>query len=288
MLRCSKIHKQSPFTHPGTALTHASNEDGLAAAFIDAARGAGLLALAFFRPGATTSARIFHKDGGSPVTEADLLVNRYLSEHLRRLLPQAGWLSEESDDDLTRLAKSQVLVIDPIDGTRAFMRGLASWSIAIALVEEGRPRIGVIHAPVLGETYSAVKGEGAFRNGEPIAVSKLAAMSAGARIAAPAGLAERMRHTGFSFELHPRISSLALRFATVASGAIEAGYATANAHDWDIAAADIILEEAGGRLTTLDRAEIIYNRADTTHGPLTAAPAQIHAEAVAAAWAASR
>jgi myo-inositol-1(or 4)-monophosphatase len=269
-------------------LTHAPHENGLAAAFIDAARGAGSLALAFYRPGEATSARIFHKDGGSPVTEADHLVDRYLGERLRSLLPEAGWLSEESEDNLARLSKDQLLVIDPIDGTRAFMRGKPGWAIALALIAQGRPQIGVIHAPALGETYAAVRGAGAFLNGKAIAVSKRAALGEGARIAAPAFLAERLRQAGLMFDLQPRISSLALRIANVASGDLDAGFASGNANDWDIAAADLILEEAGGRLTNLDGREITYNRRETWHGPLTAAPAQLHAEANAAALAASR
>jgi myo-inositol-1(or 4)-monophosphatase len=288
MLRCNKISGQAPLTHPGTALTHASHENRLAAAIIDAAHGAGTLALAFYRPDEETSARMFHKDGGSPVTEADYLVDRYLSERLRSLVPQAGWLSEESEDNLARLSKDQLLVIDPIDGTRAFMRGKPGWAIAIALIAQGRPQIGIVHAPALGETYAAVRGAGAFLNGKAIAVSKRAAFGEGARIAAPAFVAERLRQAGLVFDLQPRISSLALRIINVASGALDAGYASGHANDWDIAAADLILEEAGGRLTSLDGREIIYNRKETSHGPLIAAPVQLHAEANAAAVAASR
>jgi hypothetical protein len=133
-----------------------SHGDGLVASVVEAARGAGTLALAFFRPGAATSAGISHKAGGSPVTEADYLVDRFLKEHLETLVPEAGWLSEETKDTSARLSKEIVLVVDPIDGTRGFMRGNGAWAIAIALVEQGRPVIGVVHAPALGETYVAV------------------------------------------------------------------------------------------------------------------------------------
>jgi myo-inositol-1(or 4)-monophosphatase len=257
-----------------------SHGDGLVASFLEAARGAGTLALAFFRPGAATSAGISHKVGGSPVTEADYIVDRFLKQRLETLVPEAGWLSEETADTSTRLSKDIVLVVDPIDGTRSFMRGHGAWAIAIALVEQGRPLIGVVHAPALGETYVGVRGAGARLNDTAIEVSKLATIGATARVAAPVFLAERLREAGLQFALQPKIPSLA---ANVASGALDAGFASENAHDWDIAAADLILHEAGGRLACLDGCAIVYNRSDTRHGLLTAAPAQIHAEVNAAA-----
>jgi myo-inositol-1(or 4)-monophosphatase len=260
-----------------------SHGDGLVASFVEAARGAGTLALAFFRPGAATSAGISHKAGGSPVTEADYLVDRFLKQRLETLVPEAGWLSEETADTSARLSKDIVLVVDPIDGTRGFMRGHGAWAIAIALVEQGRPLIGVVHAPALGETYVAVRGAGARLNDSAIEVSKLAALDAGARVAAPGFLAERLREAGLQFALQPKFPSLALRFANVASGALDAAFASENAHDWDIAAADLIVQEAGGRLASLDGCAIVYNRSYTRHGLLTAAPAQIHAEVNAAA-----
>jgi myo-inositol-1(or 4)-monophosphatase len=264
------------------SLVPISHRDGLAASFVEAARGAGTLALAFFRPGTATSAKISRKSGGSPVTEADYLVDRFLKRRLEFLMPEAGWLSEETEDTSARLSKDFVLVVDPIDGTREFMRGHAAWAIAIALVEQGRPLIGVVHAPALGETYVAVRGAGARLNDKAIEVSKLVALDAGARVAAPVLLAERLRAAGLQFALQPKFPSLALRFANVASGALDAGFASENAHDWDIAAADLILHEAGGRLASIDGCEILYNRSDTRHGLLTAAPAQIHTEVNAA------
>jgi myo-inositol-1(or 4)-monophosphatase len=261
-------------------ITHA---DSLVASFEEAARSAGNLALGFFRPGQMTSAEISHKAGGSPVTEADFLVDRFLKQHLSALLPEAGWLSEESEDTLARLSKELVLVVDPIDGTRGFARGEQAWAIAVALVQNGRPLIGVVHAPALAETYVAVKDGGARLNGKSIEVSKIGSLIAGTKVAAPAALAAELRRAGLDFDLQPRIPSLAMRIAFVASGALDAGFASENSHDWDIAAADLILQEAGGRLASLDGCAIVYNRADTRHGVLTAAPRQIHTEVNAAA-----
>ncbi len=270
-------------SNAGKNLGPSSHGDKFVAAVAEAVYVAGKLALAYYRPGAATAAAIFHKAGGSPVTEADRLVDRYLAQQLKALSPEAGWLSEESEDSPARLSRERIFIVDPIDGTRGYMRGLSGWSIAAALVENGRPLLGIVHAPALGATYVAVKGAGARLNGEAIAVAKTAAFGSGARIAAPGFLAERLRQTGLEFELQPRLPSLALRIANVASGALDAGFASENAKDWDIAAADLILHEAGGLLTTLDGSEISYNGADTSHGPLIAAPAHIHAEVSAAA-----
>jgi len=250
--------------------------DALAASFTNAMRDAGELALGYFRQGAKTSAEVTTKAGGSPVTEADFLVDRILKEKLEALVPGAAWLSEETADTDARLSNRLVLIVDPIDGTRAFVNGDATWAIAVALVSDGRPVLGVIHAPALKETYVAVKGQGAFLNGRPISVSKCPELDANARVSGPSPLASNLRAAGVEFTLQPKIPSLAMRIARVASGDLEAAFASEHAHDWDIAAADLILQEAGGVLASLHDGPLIYNRSDTRHGLLTAAPAQIH------------
>jgi myo-inositol-1(or 4)-monophosphatase len=255
-----------------------TDADALVASFEDATRRAGQLALGFFRHGANTSALISHKAGGSPVTEADHLVDRFLKQYFEGLLPDAGWLSEETEDSPARLTKRLILVVDPIDGTRAFARGEPTWAIAVALIRDGRPLIGIVHAPALEETYVAVKDGGARLNGASIEVSRLIALDASAKVGAPRLLASELRHAGLEFNLQPRVPSLAMRIAYVASGALDAGFASENSNDWDIAAADLILEEAGGRLASLDGGELIYNRKETRHGLLTAAPRQIHSQ----------
>jgi myo-inositol-1(or 4)-monophosphatase len=264
------------------ALVSLSPSDALAASIVDAAQTAGELALGFFRPGGKTSARIFHKQGGSPVTEADYLVDRFLRDRLEGLFPEAAWLSEESEDTAARLDNNLVLVVDPIDGTRGFLNGHRTWAISIALVQDGRPLIGVVHAPALSETYVATHGGGARLNGGAMEVSRLDALQEGAKVAAPASFAADLRRCGLRFDLQPRIPSLAMRVAFVASGALDAGFASENAHDWDIAAADLILQEAGGRLASLDGRLIMYNRKDTRHGVLTASSERLHPEVNAA------
>ena len=145
---------------------------------------AGEIALRWFRPGERTSARTDYKDGGSPVTEADLAVDRYLAERLRPLFPEAAWLSEETADSDARLSAETVIVVDPIDGTRGFAEGDSRWSVSIALVRDGRPIAGAIAAPAAGDRYLAAEGGGAWRNGERLSLSSTARL-AGGKLAGP-------------------------------------------------------------------------------------------------------
>ena len=252
----------------------------IAARLDSAAAEAGELAMRWFRAGAPTAARTDYKHGGSPVTEADLAVDAFLAERLRALFPDAGWLSEETADSPERLACADVLIVDPIDGTRGFADGDTRWGVSVALVRQGRPIAGAIAAPALGERYVATLGHGAFCNGAPMRLSADAPLSGG-RIAGPPQIGARVAR-GLSMTLVPKIPSLAVRFAHVAAGAIGAALASPNSHDWDIAAADLILHEAGARLTGLDGRTPLYNRRDLKHGALAAAPAASQAELIAA------
>ncbi len=247
-----------------------------------AARDAGEIALASFREGERTAAEIWSKTGGSPVTAADIAVDEFLNERLGGLCPAAGWLSEETADDAARLAVPLVWIVDPIDGTRAFMNGHRDWSVAIGLFAEHRVIAGVVHAPALGVTYSAVLGHGARRNGEVIRVSARDGLS-GARTAGPPTLLNRLAGIEPGIQPMPKIPSLALRLARVAEGSIEAGLVSRDARDWDLAAADLILTEAGGTVTNLAGEAPLYNRPMPVHGALVASGAALHPSLLQAA-----
>ncbi len=250
------------------------------ALLIDAARVAGDMARHFFRPGAATAARVDVKAGGSPVTEADLAVDRYLHDRLRAAVPDAAWLSEETADDLDRLLHDHVLVVDPIDGTRSFAAGDPHWAVSVALVSHGRPVAGVVHAPALDQTFEAALGLGARLNGRPTAVSARADLD-GARLSAPAGFIKPLARA-VPVTLVPRIPSLACRFAAVASGALDAAVASPDSHDWDLAGIDIVLNEAGARFTAADGRPIAYNARVPRHRTLYAAGPNLHDALVAA------
>jgi myo-inositol-1(or 4)-monophosphatase len=242
---------------------------------VAAVREAGQLALAKFR----MPLKSWNKDNYSPVSEADIAVNEFLQERLRDPCGQIGWLSEETEDDPERLRARRLWIIDPIDGTRAYIGGLADWSIATALVEDGRPVVAVVFAPVEDEMFVATAGEGATLNDAPVHTTD--GGLEGARIAGPPGYLKRLHAIEPRFAAHPKIHSLALRFARVAEGAIDAAFASGNSHDWDLAAADLLVHEAGGALTTFDGQSLIYNRAEPTHPPLVAAGPQRHASLTA-------
>ena len=240
-------------------------------ALVAAARLGGDVAMRQFRPGAPTSATVAYKPGDSPVTSADLEVEAVVGAALRAAFPDAGWMSEETDDDPSRLGKARLLVLDPIDGTRAYMSGDPCWTVAIALVEDGRPVAGVVHAPALNETFAAAVGAGATLNGVAVRAADLATLD-GALVAGPRALVGAFAEAaGFRPEPAPRTPSLAYRLASVAAGRIAIGLTGGHSHDWDIAAADVILREAGARLLEGGR-QIVYNQPRTVHDPLLAAP----------------
>ncbi|MGJ7040694.1 myo-inositol-1(or 4)-monophosphatase [Shinella sp. BE166] len=235
---------------------------------VGAARLAGARALDFFRKGP----EVWWKNGGhSPVSAADFAANDILKKELLSARPNYGWLSEETDDDAGRLDCETVFVIDPIDGTRAFIAGKDIWCVSAAVVHRGRPVAGVLFAPSLDELFTAAADGVALKNGKPIHVTEPDA-SRSTRMAIPEDMTQDL-HRGLSGGVHriSHVPSLAYRLAMVADGRIDATLVKRNAHDWDLAAADLILARAGGALVTLDGEALLYNRPTVSHETLAAA-----------------
>ncbi|MBV8767058.1 MAG: 3'(2'),5'-bisphosphate nucleotidase CysQ [Hyphomicrobiales bacterium] len=235
-----------------------------------AAIEAGLLAMHWFRPGERTIARVWTKGKSSPVTEADIEVDRFL---YRRLMPagtEYGWLSEETADSPERLERRFVFVVDPIDGTRAFLEGDPRWCVSIALVADGLPIAAVVHAPALQMTHQAIRGGKALLNGQAVRASQHSSL-AQARVAGPRFILDALVGADPGLVPVPKIPSLAHRFCKIADGSLDAALASANSNDWDIAAAHLIIERAGGRLSDLEGVAPVYNRRCTRHGRLFAA-----------------
>jgi myo-inositol-1(or 4)-monophosphatase len=231
-----------------------------------AVREAGALAASTFQ----TTLKTWTKDGGSPVTEADIAVDRFLRQRLIALAPDAGWLSEESEDDRVRMSASHLWVVDPIDGTRAYVTGRTDWSVSVALVADGRPVIAAIYAPMQDSFYAAAAGEVTTLNGVPVAAST-GADFAGTRAAGPKPMLDRLATVAPAMIAEPKVFSLALRIARVAEGTLDVAFASRDSHDWDLAAADLLVHQAGGALTTFEGGPLIYNRAEPRHGALVAA-----------------
>jgi myo-inositol-1(or 4)-monophosphatase len=243
---------------------------------VQAVREAGALALSMF--GAPVKNWI--KGKSSPVCEADIAADRLLRERLTGAMPSYGWLSEESIDAPARLAARRVWIVDPIDGTRGFLAGYPDWAVSAALVEDGRPVTAVLFAPATDELFLAVKGKGATCNGAPIQASPGERLD-GTRLAGPQRRLERLAAAVPGITMVPKIHSLALRIARVADGTLDAALAGPNSHDWDLAAADLLVHEAGGALTAPNGGPPLYNRPDPVHGVLIAAGAARHAAMLA-------
>ena len=231
-----------------------------------AAREAGEIAMRWFRH----DPKVWQKAGGSPVSEADLAVDRHLKARLLAARPDYGWLSEETADGPERLEHTRVFVVDPIDGTRAFVDGDEQWTVSLAVVAAGRPIAAALVQPPTGALWLAASGAGARRNGEALRVDDRAEL-VGARVSGPRKYLDRsaMREAGFATRRF--VPSLALRIAQVADGRLDIAYGSGNAHDWDLAAADLLVQEAGGRVAVPSGAPLVYNRAVPRHPPLVAA-----------------
>lgn len=249
-------------------------EHSLLPAVAAVAAEAGALALSRWRGD-------FHrwsKGDASPVSEVDLAVDAFLRERLLALDPQAGWLSEETADAPDRLARQRVWVVDPIDGTRDYIRGREGWCVSVALVERGRVVLGVLDAPARGEVWRAAAGEGAQRfsgrGADRLAASDRRQL-AGARIPADAlPKADRL------FATVHKPNSIALRVAMVAAGEADLIATLRWGAEWDIAAAALIAAEAGARVTDALGLPLHFNKPEPrAFGVLASAPG-LHRAAV--------
>ena len=240
-----------------------------------AVREAGALAKSLFG----TELKNWTKGASSPVSEADIAVNDLIESRLRSAKPDYGWLSEESVDDEARLGKKLTWIVDPIDGTRAYLAGREDWCVSAALVEDASPLIAAVFAPASDEFFFATRGQGATCNGVPLRATSGTGLDF-SRIAGPKPLVERLKQAAGDITLYPRIGSLALRLCRVADARIDAAFAGGQSRDWDLAAADLIVHEANGSMTALGGEAILYNREDVTHGVLVAAGRDRHAHIV--------
>ncbi len=229
----------------------------------DAALRGGEIAMRYFG----RQPDVWMKPGDSPVTQADIAVDTYLRETLRAARPDYGWLSEETVDTPDRLKTERLFVVDPIDGTRAFIDKRDTWCVSIAVVEKGRPLAGVLACPAKGEFYSAALGGGAFLDGAGLSIRET---DASPSIAGPKPMVDAARECFPDLRTVPYIPSLAYRLAMVAAGRIDATFVKPRSHDWDLAAADLILTEAGGGILARDGGSPFYGGVSPQHGSLVA------------------
>ena len=213
-------------------------------------------ALRRFTPGEIETRR---KSGDDPVTEADTTVDTLL----RELLPRdgEGWLSEETEDDLRRVGRRRVWVVDPLDGTREFVSGIPEWCVSIGLVIDGEPVAGGICNPATGETILGARGLGVTLNGRPARLSERRTLT-GARVLASRSEVKRGEWQSYRedlFEIRPT-GSVAYKLASVAAGLADATWTLTPKHEWDVAAGVALVLAAGGAVVAGSPAELRFNR----------------------------
>ncbi|RCL01162.1 MAG: Inositol monophosphatase family protein [Candidatus Tokpelaia sp. JSC085] len=233
------------------------------------AREAGKIAMRYFQQ----AQKVWVKSSNSPVSEADFAVDSFLKRELLSARPDYGWISEESRDDRTKDTKdtySRFFVVDPIDGTRGFIERKTGWCISIAVVEDGRPIVGVLECPAKREQFLTKIGTPALLNGQVIRVALSGARSR-LLIFCQKSILNRLP-APFVQSVTPdtSIPSLAYRLALLSSGRLDVVFIRSGCHDWDIAAADIILKQSGGTLAGMTGHPIRYHRPSSCHGFLLA------------------
>jgi myo-inositol-1(or 4)-monophosphatase len=226
---------------------------------------AGIIAAGYFRRDLKT----WTKEFGSPVSEADIVLDKFLHSALTTARPDYGWLSEETADNPDRLNHSRVFVVDPIDGTRGFIRGEDSWTVSLAVVENGVAIAGVVYAPVRDQMYDAFIGGGARLNGKPLERRTVPGRSA-PLIPAPGAVHQELQAAGLEYTRGPAYPSVAYRLVQVASGKLDAAVARRGSQDWDLAGAAVILSEAGVEFEDVCIGALRFNRPEIRHGALAA------------------
>ena len=242
----------------------------------EAAQAAGKIAKRYFKADPETWDK---GDGQGPVTEADLAINKMLEAELMAARPDYGWLSEESEDGAARLSAERVFIIDPIDGTRAFINGEPSFSHSLAIAERGEIIAAVVHVPMKDQSFSAQLGGGAMCNGRPIKVSQRAEMAGATVLTRKPDLKPghwRQPH-GMLHKFRP---SLAYRLCLVAEGRYDAMLALRPLWEWDVAAGDLIVREAAGQVFTTAGQKTRYNNPVPKLASMVAGPEILVAEII--------
>ncbi len=242
-------------------MTKFNNELSLA---VSAAQEAGDIILSYYKADYEIRDKGYH----NPVTTADHAADALLKSRLREAFPDYGWLSEETVDSPERLDRELVWVVDPLDGTKEFIEGVAHFVVSIALVENHQPVIGVLFNPVTKELFTAAAGGGAFLDDKPIKCSKKAApvdmVILNSRSETRRELWEP--YAGQFAELKA-IGSVAYKLGLTAAGQADIFASLRPKNEWDICAGNCLINEAGGKLIDLDGNPVTYNNADTLITP---------------------
>jgi myo-inositol-1(or 4)-monophosphatase len=244
-------------------------------AALSAVKEAAALAHGHWREGAAPAANVWEKEKGHPVCDVDLAVDALLKERLLALSPNIAWLSEESVDDPARLASRFVWLVDPIDGTRDYIRGRSGWCVSVALVADGEPVFATMLAPVEGKHWIAHKGEGVRCNGD-ILQSSSRTEFVGARV--PTDELPKVDH---DLTIVDKPNSIAMRLTMIACDRADLVATIRWGHEWDVAAAHLIATEAGATISNALGQSLRYNKTDPRDFGLVCSAPAIHDAALA-------
>ena len=223
---------------------------------VEITRAAGAVILNYYQ----SSFDVRDKKPDNPVTDADFAADKLLKERLIELLPEAGWLSEETVDNPLRLLKEYVWVVDPLDGTKEFVMGIPEFTISVGLVRDGRPQLAVIFNPATDELYTATHKGGVMYNGQAAHTSKRADLE-GAQIDASRSEWKRGEFEPFEDLVEANIvGSIAYKLARVAAGQADATWSRGPKNEWDICAGALLVVEGGGACVDLDDKDLFFNR----------------------------
>jgi myo-inositol-1(or 4)-monophosphatase len=243
-------------------------------AVIAAVREAADLAMTSWRDGAVPDTRVWEKSRNNPVSDIDIKVDALLKNRLAAILPQAGWLSEETVDDPARLDTNLLWLVDPIDGTRDYVRGRSGWCVSVALVADGSPVFAVMAAPAQAKLWVAASGEGVTCNGERLTGS-IRTEFAGSRV--PADDLPKIDH---DLVMVVKPNSIAMRMTMVACDRADLVATLRRGNEWDIAAAHLIAQEAGAVVSDALGKSIVYNKREPLDFGLICCAPEIHEAAV--------
>jgi myo-inositol-1(or 4)-monophosphatase len=245
---------------------------------LEVARGAALAAgeilQGYFRDGGY---QIDSKGKNNPVTTADFEADSKLKQILREAFPAYGWLSEETVDGDDRLARERVWIVDPLDGTKEFIKGIPEFVVAIGLADRGVPVMGVTYNPIKHELFSGVRGAGCYLDGKAVTVSHTQTLD---RATILASRSETARGEWKAYEgrvIVKAIGSVAYKLALVAAGHADATFTLTPKNEWDIASGVALIAAAGGRVTDLDGKEMTFNRRNVKTPGFVASNGHLHA-----------
>ncbi len=221
----------------------------------EAARAAGEIIARLYRG----DYRVREKSRGNPVTTADLMANKAIRGIIEARFPDDAWLSEEDADDPGRLDRSRVWIVDPLDGTREFIKGVPEFCVSIGLAVNGSPALGVIYHPLRTELFAAVRGGGARLNGKPLKVSPPVDDQPPRLLISRSEPRRRLAELAREFTLEP-MGSIAYRLASVGRGYADATLTFRRVKEWDVCAGIVIVEEAGGRTMTAPGEPAVFNQ----------------------------